>query len=141
MDFKEMVQRIINAEAKAGLKSTTMVRKLDANCPKGYRLSYNTSSKVQTQSFSHKDSPRFEEPKPKDPKPAPSYDNAAEPAKKEDKKEKKKRLRNQRQEHTSEQTLATKVNTEAPKKKLKARCFNCNKKGHYVNECTKSPKN
>ena len=65
----------------------------------------------------------------------------AEPAKKEDKKEKKKRFRNQRQEHTGEQTPATEVNTKALKKKVKARCFNCNKKGYYTNESTEPPKN
>ena len=139
MDFEEMVQRAINAEAKAGLRSSTMIQKSDARCPRGHRPSHNTSSKVQTQRTIAKE-PRSEESKPKDPKPAPSRDNAAEPAKKEDRKEKKKRLRNQRREHTGEQTPATRVNTEALKKKLKARCFNCNKKGHYTNECTK-PKN
>ena len=96
---------------------------------------------MQTQGFSHKDSLHSEEPKLKDPKPAPSRDNAAEPAKKEDRKEKKKRLRKQRWKHTNEQTPTTRVNTKAPKKKLKARYFNCNKKGHYANECIKPPKN
>ena len=94
MDFEEMVQMAVNAEAKAGLKSSTMVRNSDVRCPRGHRLSHNTSSKVQTQGSSHKDSPRSKKPKPKDSKLAPSRDNAAEPAKKEDKKDKKKRLRN-----------------------------------------------
>ena len=141
MDFEEIVQRAVNAKAKAGLRSSTMVRKSDARCSKGHRPSHNTSSKVQRQGSSHKDSPRSEEPKPKDPKPASSRDNAAEPAKKKDRKEKKKRLQNQRRKYTGEQTPATGVNTEAPKKKVKARCFNSNKKGHYANECTKPPKN
>ena len=101
-NFEEMVQKAVNAETKAGLRSSIMVWELDARCPKGHRLSHNTSSKVQTQGSSHKDSPRSEKPKPKNPKPAPSYDNIAEPAKKEDKKEKKKRLRNQKREHTGE---------------------------------------
>ena len=134
IDFEEMVQRAVNAEAKAGLRSSTMVRKLDVRCPRGHRPSHNTSSKVQTQGS--KDSSRSEEPKPKDPKPAPLRDNAAEPAKKEDRKERKKKLWNQRREHTGEQTPAIGVNTEAPKKKLKTKCFNYNKKGHYTNECT-----
>ena len=96
---------------------------------------------MQTQGSSHKNSPRSKEPKHKDPKPAPSRDNAAEPAKKEDRKKKKNRLQNQKREHTGEQTPATGVNTEAPKKKLKARCFYCNKKNHFANEYTKLPKN
>ena len=139
MDFEEIVQRAVNAEAKTGLRSSTIVWNLDVRCPRGHCLSHNTSSKVQTQGS--KDSSRSKEPKLKDPKPAPSHDNAAEPAKKEDKKEKKKKLRNQRREHIGKQTPATEVNIEAPKKKLKARCFNCNKKSHYANECTKLPKN
>ena len=94
MDFEEMVQRVVNAEVKAGLRSSIMVRELDARCPKGHRPFHNTSSKVQTQGSSHKNSPRSKEPKPKDMKPAPSRDNAAELAKKEDRKEKKKRFRN-----------------------------------------------
>ena len=134
MDFEEMVQKKVNAEAKAGLRSSTMVRKSDAYCLKGHRSSHNTSAKVQTKGS--KDSSRSKKPKPKDPKPALSRDDVAESAKKEDRKERKKKLRNQRREHTSEQTPATRVNTEAPKKKLKTRCFHYNKKGNYAIECT-----
>ena len=140
-NFEEMVQRAVNAEVKANLRSSTMVRELDACCPRGHRLSHNTSFKMQTQGSSHKNSPRSKEPKPKDPKLAPSRDDVAEPAKKKDRTEKKKRLRNQRREHTGEQTPVTRVNTKILKKKVKARCFNCNKKGHYANKCTKPPKN
>ena len=118
-----------------------MVWDLDACYPRRHRLSHNTSSKVQTQGPSHKDSLHSEKPKPKNPKLAPSRDDAAEPAKKKDKKDKKKKLWNQRREHTGEQTPAIGINTEAPKKKIKAKCFNCNKKGHYVNECTEPPRN
>ena len=57
----------------------------------------------------------------------------AEPAKKKDRKDKKKSFQNQRWEYNSEQTLATGVNTKVTKKKIKARCFNCNKKSHYAN--------
>ena len=144
MDFEEMVQRAVNAEAKTGLISSIMVWDLDACCLRGHRLSHNTSSKVQTQSS--KDFSRSEKPKSKDSKPALSCDNAAEPAKKEDRKDKKKKLRNCRREQ-SEQTLATGDNTEAPKKKEKRRdpsevtCFNCDKKSHYANNCTKLLKN
>ena len=48
IDFEEMVQRAVNAEAKAGLRSNTMVRKSDARCLRGHRPSHNTFSKVQT---------------------------------------------------------------------------------------------
>ena len=112
MDFEEIIQRTVNVEAKVGLRSSIMVRDSDACCPRGYRLSHNTSSKVQTQGS--KDSSCSKKPKLKDPKPASSRDNAAELAKKENRKDKKKRPWNQRQK---EQPPATDTNNEAPKKK------------------------
>ena len=69
MDFEEMVQRAVNAEAKAGLRSSTMVRESDAHCPKGHRPSHNTASKMQTQGTSAKE-PRPEESRIKEAKPA-----------------------------------------------------------------------
>ena len=91
------------------------------------------------------DSSRSEGPKPKDPKPALPRDNAAaESVKKEDRKDKKTRFQEQRRKHTGErkeQTPAPGINEAAPKKKLKVRCFNCDKKGHYANNCTEPPKN
>ena len=125
-----------------------MVWDSDARCPRGHRPSHNTSSKVQTQGS--KDSSRPEETKPKDPKSAPSRDDAAESPKKDDRKDKKKRFRGQRQEYTGErkeQTLATNVNTTNVSKKKKKRCdiseitcFNCDKKDHFASNCTE-PKN
>ena len=44
-----MVQKIVNVESKASLKSSTMVRNLDICCPKGHRSSNSTASKLQTQ--------------------------------------------------------------------------------------------
>ena len=131
MDFEEMMQKAVNVEAKAGLKSSTMVQDSNARCFRGHYLSHNTSSKVQTQGS--KNSSRSKKPKPKNPKPAPLRNNAAEPTKKEDKKDKKKKLWNQRQK---KQPLATDANTEALKKKKKRRdpnevtCFNCDKKDY-----------
>ena len=67
MDFEEMVQRAVNTETKAGLKSSTMVRKSDARCLRGHRPFHNTFSKVQTQKTTAKES-RIEESRPKEAK-------------------------------------------------------------------------
>ena len=145
---EEIVQRAINAEAKAGLRSSTMVWDLDAHYPRGHRPSHNTSSKVQTQGS--KDSSRPKKTKPKDPKSAPSRDDAAESPKKNNRKDKKKKFQGQRREHTGEreeQTPATNVNTTDVSKKKKKRydvskitCFNYDKKGHFASNCIE-PKN
>ena len=67
--FKEMVQKAVNAEAKAGLRSSIMVRDVDSRCPRGHRPSQNTSTKVQTQGSTAKKS-KPEEFRPKESKPA-----------------------------------------------------------------------
>ena len=46
MNFEEMMQKTVNAEAKPGLGSSTMVRNLDIYYPRGYCLSNSTASKV-----------------------------------------------------------------------------------------------
>ena len=77
MDFEEMVQRAVNAEFKAGLISSTMVRDSDIRYLRGHRPSNNTAAKVQTQGT--KDS-HPEEPKIKKTRPAPSRAEASEPS-------------------------------------------------------------
>ena len=92
INFEEMVQRAVNMESKVGLRSSTMIRDSDTHFYRSYRLSYNTFLKVQTQGSNN--SSRYAEPKLKDPNLALSYNNVAEPTKKEDRKEKKKRFWN-----------------------------------------------
>ena len=48
MDIKEMVQRAVNVEAKAGLRSSAIVQNSDIRCPRGHHPSNNIASKVQT---------------------------------------------------------------------------------------------
>ena len=50
------MQKAVNAEAKADLRSSIMVRDADSRCPRGHRLSQNTSTKVQTQGSTAKES-------------------------------------------------------------------------------------
>ena len=145
MDFEEMVQRAVNAEAKAGLRSSSMVRDSDIRCPRGHRPSNSTAAKVQTQGT--KDS-HPEEPKAKETRPASSRAEASEPS--EQARKEKKRKRHPERRDKKEQTPASTANaTEVQQKKKKKNrdrdvsevtCYNCNKKGHYANTCTE-PKN
>ena len=83
VNFEEMVQKAVNAEAKAGLRSTIMVQDSDIRCPQGYCPSKNTASKVQTPRKIAKDFSRLEKLGTKDRKLVSPRDNAAELAKKE----------------------------------------------------------
>lgn len=46
VNFEEMVQKELNAKAKASIKSNIMVRDLDIYCLRGHCLSNNTTAKV-----------------------------------------------------------------------------------------------
>ena len=50
------MQRAVNAEAKAGLKSSAMVQDLDTYCFKGHRFFHATLAKIQIQGFNIKES-------------------------------------------------------------------------------------
>ena len=63
-----MVQRAVNGEAKAGLRSSIMIWDADSRCPRGHHLSHNISAKVQTQDLIAKEL-KPEESKPKESKP------------------------------------------------------------------------
>ena len=154
MKFGEMVQRAVNVEAKAGLKSSAMVQDSDIRYLRGYRPSSSIAAKVQTQGTFAKE-PHPEEFKTKEAKlakgkaPALLRINVVESSEqgKKDRKDKKWRFRERRK--WSEDTPATSHNTiDASKKKKKNRdcdisrvtCYNYNKKGHFANICTE-PKN
>ena len=47
MNFEEMLQKALNAEAKTGLRSSTMVQDLDICCPRNHHFSNSTASKMQ----------------------------------------------------------------------------------------------
>ena len=147
MNFEEMVQRVVNAESKAGLRSSTIVWGSDMRCLRGHRPSNSTASKVQTQRTTTKDS-FLEKPKVKKTKPTLSWAKASKPseqARKERKKKKHQEKRDKEQTPTSTAN-ATEIQQKKKKKKQdqdlnKVTCFNCNKKGHNVSLCTKYPKN
>ena len=52
--FEEMMQKAVNIEIKTGLRSSTIVRDLDAYCPQSHCSSHATLAKVQTQEFNTK---------------------------------------------------------------------------------------
>ena len=91
MNFEEMVQRTVNAEAKAGLRSCTMVQDSKICCSKDYHPFNNTASKVQTQGTIAKDSLCPEKPKAKETKSVRA--NAVEPFKLAKKKNKQNKLK------------------------------------------------
>ena len=146
MDFEEMVQRAVNAEAKAGLRSSTMVRESDARCPRSHRPSHNTSSKVQTQGTTAK-KPRTEESRPKEAKStnAPPHSESTEPGKtsRTDKRreylEKKKKKRDRKNNTPATGDNANEISEK--KKRGDDRCYNCQKKGHFSRNCPEPPKN
>ena len=48
VSFEDMMQRAVNVEAKAGLKSNIIVQDLDICCSRGYHLSNIIAAKVLT---------------------------------------------------------------------------------------------
>lgn len=80
-----MVQRVVNVEAKAALKSSIIIQNSDIYWFEDYRLSNNTALKMQIQATTTKNSSHSEKLKTKDSKSTPLRDNIMELAKKEDK--------------------------------------------------------
>ena len=149
MNFEEMMQRAVNEETKAGLKSSIMVRDSDIHCPRGHRPSNSTASKVQAHGTTTKDSFCLEKPKAKETKSV--HANAVEPSEQDKKDNKNQRDKKRRfwERRKRSNTPATGNNTiDVSKKKKKNRdcdtsrvtCYNYNKKSHIPNTCTE-PKN
>ena len=150
--FEELVEKPVNAEAKAALRPRSYARETNQYCLRGSRPS---AAKASTQGQLIKD-PRVEEPKSQAQESkaaAPQRFDNAETSEKARKKKKKNDCRNKRDLCAQEgSTPATGFNTidanDSKKKKngsnrrdpSKVVCYNCNKKGHYLNKCPKPPK-
>ena len=119
VNFEKIVQKAVNAEAKAGLRSTILVRDSNIYCSQSHCPFNNIVSKIQTKETIAKDFSRSEKPKIKDPKLVFLCDNIANPAKKE---YKQKRLKcQQKYIRKSKKILAIGDNIiDATKKKKKA---------------------
>ena len=129
-------------EVKAGLRLSTMVRKLDACCPKGHRPSHNTSSNMQTQETTAK-KPYTEESRLKEAKQpngkalVPPRSEPTEPEKSsctDQKKEYHKKKRNQKNYTPGNRDNANAIEVGKKKKRdnqYDRKCYNCQKKGHF----------
>ena len=143
--FKGMVQKMVNADAKAGLRSSIIVQDTNSRCPKNHCLSQNTSAKVQTQGSTVKKS-KPEEFKPKDSKPVngktPALPRTNKPGKTSHQNKKKKYLKKKQDRKNS--TPVIRDNAIEGKKKrndrVNAKCYNCQKKGYFAWNCLKSLK-
>ena len=150
--FKELVEKTVDAEAKAALRPRSYARKTNQYCLWGSRP---LAAKASTQGQPMKD-PRVEEPKsrPQESKaPAPQRPDSAETSEKARKEKKKNDRRNKKDRRAREGSPpATGVNTTDADDSRKKRsgsnrrdpsevvCYNCNKKGHYSNKCPEPPK-
>ena len=141
-----MVQRTVNVEVKAGLKLSIIVRNADFRCPRGYRLSQNTSIKVQTQGSTAKES-KPKEFRPKDLKPAnvktPALPRSNELRKISCQDKKKEYLKKKRDQKNSIPAIEDNA-IESEKKRNNrgdGKYYNCQKKGHFARNCLKPPKN
>ena len=141
-----MMQRAVNVEAKASLRSSIMVRDADFRCPRGHRPSQNTFIKVQTQGSTTKES-KPKESRPKNLKPAdgktPTLPHTNEPGKTSYQNKKKEYLKKKQDWKNS--ILATRDNAIEGEKKRNnwddGKCYNCLKKGFFARNCPESLKN
>lgn len=138
-----MMQRIVNIKAKVSLKSSTMVRDLDIYCLKRYRPSNSTASKLPMQEITAKN---FQLKNSQIKKVKPTLSQTAKANKSSEQACKvKMRKKDYKKREKNEQTLINIVNINKVMKKKKIQdCdiskvtyYNCNKKSHNKNACTK----
>ena len=144
--FKEMIQRAVNAKAKADLRLSIMIRDAVSHCSRSHCPSQKTSAKVQTQSSTAKES-KPKEFRPKDLKPA----NGKTPAllctnksgkisRQDNKKEYFKKKRDRKNS-----ILATENNAIEGEKKWNnwghGKYYNCQKKRYFARNCLEPSKN
>ena len=153
IDYEELVAKAVRAEAKAGLRPSSYVRETDLSCLRGNRPAHTTAHKVQTQGAGkdHRgDDSKASKGSASTPASASIQDS--EPSDKA-KKDKKKNWRGKRdfREPKDSTTPAFGVNAAevgrgGQRRKNKkdisgVTCYNCNKKGHFLNKCPETPKN
>ena len=136
------MQRAINAEAKGGLKSSTIVRGLDIHCLRGHLSFSSIALKMQTQGTTAKDSSHPEKPRAKETKSV--YTDTAKPSKqnkndKKDRSDKKRRFWERMVWNDISITGNNTINISKKKKKnwdcdtSGVEYYNCNKKAYFAN--------
>ena len=152
--FEELVEKAVDAKAKAAFRPYSHARETDQHCVQG---SQPSTAKTSTQGQPMKDL-RVEEPKSKPqeskaPAPQRSTDNGktSKQAWKE-KKKKEKRERRNREREPQNSTPTTRANSTSTGKEKSKRngsnrrdpsqitCWNCSKKGYYADKYPKPPK-
>ena len=138
--IEKIVNKAVNAEAKVSLRSNTIVWDLDAHCFRNYHPSHNTFSKVQIQRTTAKE-PCTKKSRPKEIK---SADNKTPvlPCSNESANSNRKDKRREWLKKKKNSTPAIRDNAIKSKKKRipgntsQVTCYNCQKKGHFVNKST-----
>ena len=153
------MKKAVAAKAKANLRSRATTKNMDQHCPWGSRSANSTAAKNQSQSI--KD-PWEEKPKVRAPESTTPRSSNSESSTKAWREKKNRRRREQRDRRGQESsTPATGVNAAEPGKASKKKkndrnrncsggaarnlsqikCYNCNKRSHYTNNCIEPLKN
>ena len=138
MNFEEMGQKAVNAEAKAGLKSSTIVQDSNIYCLRDYRLFNSIALKIRTLETIAKEF-KPEESRPKELKsaegknPAPCRSKSTEPRKTfciDKKKEYFKKKQDQKNNilATGDKANAVKIGEKKQNDQDNGRCYNCQKR-------------
>ena len=147
--YEELVVKAVRAEAKAGLRPSFYVRETDIQVCRRSRPAHTTTHKVQTQGATN----CGDKSRGKGPASTPTFASPnLEPSNKAKKDKKKKQHRDKRDFRESRDTPAfgvnaTKVGDKKRRRKKKdpkkVTYYNCNKVGHYADQCPepRKPKN
>ena len=134
--WKEVVEKAVNAKAKTGLQSHSMIKEINSRCPKRHRPSVKKNKDDIYQEHRNKASN-------KDKEKAKSYSSFF-ANQSQIQASKKNKRHESRQGHPVTGVNVTEV---AKKDKDKAKelshieCYTCKQKSHYTNKCPKKPKN